>query len=96
MIYYESQKLNEHENKYSTHDLELETIIHALKMWRHYLLGKRFVLMSDYIGLRYLFDQLNLNAGKARWLAMISEFDFEIKYIKDKENKVADALRMRV
>ena len=31
-IYYESQNLKEHEQNYPTHDLELETIIHALKM----------------------------------------------------------------
>lgn len=48
--------------------------------------------MSDHIGLRYLFDQSNLNARQARWLAMISEFDFEIRYMKSKENRVADAL----
>jgi hypothetical protein len=40
VISYESQKLNEHEQKYVTHDLELATIVHALKMWRHYLLRK--------------------------------------------------------
>jgi len=55
VVCYESHKLNEHENKYLTHDLELAVIIHALKMWRCYLLGRRFVLMSDHIGLRYLF-----------------------------------------
>jgi len=59
---YKSRKLNKHEQNYVTHDLELTTIIHALKMWRHYLLGRRFVLMSDHSGLRYLFDQPNLNA----------------------------------
>jgi len=48
--------------------------------------------MSDHIGLRYLFDQPNLNARQARWLAMINEFGFEIRYIKGKENRVADAL----
>ena len=58
----ESQKLHEHEKNYPTHDLELAMIIHALKMWRHYLLGRRFVLMSDHIGLGYLFDQPNMNA----------------------------------
>jgi hypothetical protein len=41
VIYYESQKLNEHEVNYVTHDLELAAIVHALKMWRHYLLGKK-------------------------------------------------------
>jgi len=55
VICYESQKLNEHEKNYLTHDIELAVIIHALNMWRHYLLGRRFVLMSDHIGLKYLF-----------------------------------------
>jgi len=42
VICYESRKLNEHEGNYATHDLELTTIVHALKMWRHYLL--RFLI----------------------------------------------------
>lgn len=78
------------------HDLELAAIIHAPKMWRHYILGRRFVLMSDHSGLRYLFDQPNLNSMKSRWLATLSEFKFEIKYIKGKENSVAYALSRRV
>jgi hypothetical protein len=75
-----------------THDLELAAIVHALKMWRHYLLGRKFVLMTDHCGLRYLFDQPKLNARQARWMALLSEFDFEIKHIKGKENRVVDAL----
>ena len=62
MIVYESRKLIEDEKNYVTHDLELAAIIHALKMWRNYLLGRRFILMSDHNVLTYLFDQLNLNA----------------------------------
>jgi hypothetical protein len=92
VIYYESRKLNEHEVNYVTHDLELAAIAHALKMWRHYLLGRKFVLMMDHCGLRYLFDQPKLNARQARWMALLSEFDFEIKHIKGKENRVVDAL----
>lgn len=52
--------------------------------------------MSDHSELRYLFDQLNLNAKQARWLVMINEFDFEIQYIKGKENKVTYALSRRI
>jgi len=33
VVFYESQKLNEHEQNYLMHDLELATIIHALNMW---------------------------------------------------------------
>jgi hypothetical protein len=55
-ICYKSRKLNEHEINYVIHDLELATIVHALKMWRNYLPGRIFVLMTDHSGLRYLFD----------------------------------------
>jgi hypothetical protein len=92
VICYTSRKLNKHEINYVTHDLELASIVHALKMWRHYLLGRRFVLMTYHCGLRHLFDQPNLNARQARWMALLSEFDFEIKQIKGKENRVVDAL----
>ena len=49
--------------------------------------------MSDNISLKYLFDQQNINARQARWLDFLSEYDFEIKHINGKENKVDDALR---
>ena len=48
--------------------------------------------MSVNISLKYLFDQQNLNARQSIWLAFLSEYDFEIKHIKGKENKVANAL----
>ena len=84
--------MNEHESNYVTHDLELAAIVHALKMWRHYLLGRKFLLMTDHCGLQYLFDQPKLNTRQARWMALLSEFDFEIKHVKGKENKVVNAL----
>ena len=42
VIIYESKKLKEHEKNCATHDLYLASIIHTLKMWRHYLMGKKF------------------------------------------------------
>jgi hypothetical protein len=96
MICYESQKLKEHERNYVTHDLEFAAVIHALKMWRHYIMGKNFLLLTDNSRVKYMFNQLDLNARQARWLAFLSEFDFEVRHIKGKENKVVDALRRRV
>ena len=96
MICYESRKLKEHERNYVTHDLELATVIHALKMWRHYIMGKKFLLLTDNSGVKYLFNQPDLKTRQARWLAFLREFDFEVRYIKGKENKVEDALSRRI
>lgn len=52
--------------------------------------------MSDQSGFRYLFHQSNLNAKQARLLVTISEFCFEIRYIKGKENRVTNALSRRI
>jgi hypothetical protein len=74
-----------------TRDLELASIVNDLKMWRHYVLGRIFVLMTNHCGLRDLFYKEKLNARHARWMALLSDFDFEIKHIKGKENRVVDA-----
>ena len=50
----------------------------------------KFLLLTDNSGVKYLFNQPDLNARKARWLAFLREFDFEVGHIKGKENKVAD------
>jgi hypothetical protein len=65
-------------------------------MWRHYVMGGKFLLLTDNSGVKYLFNQSNLNARQARWLAFLIEFNFEVRHIKGKENKVANSLRRRV
>ena len=59
-------------------------------------MGSKFLLLTDNSGVKYLFNQLDLNARQARWLAFLSEFNFEVRHIKGKENKVIDALSRRV
>ena len=85
-------QVEKHEKNYPTHDLELATIIHALKMWRNYLMGRKFPLKINNMSLKYLFDQPDLNVRQARWLAFLSAYHFELKNIKDKESKVVNAL----
>jgi hypothetical protein len=77
------------------HDLELLAIIYALKVWRHYLVGRKFELKTDHCGLQHLFMQSNLNARQWHWWELLSEYDFEITYIKGTVNRVADALSQR-
>jgi hypothetical protein len=96
VICYESRKMKEHGKHYATHDLELAAIVHALRRWRHYLMGKRFELRTDHNGMKYLFDQPTLNVRQSRWLEFLSEYDFDIKHLEGKKNKVAGALNRRV
>jgi hypothetical protein len=65
----------------------METLPHGKKI---------FELRIDHNSLKYLFDQPNLNARQIRWLEFLREYDFDIKHIKGKENKVADALSRKV
>jgi hypothetical protein len=55
------QGLGKHEEKYPTHDLELALEVHALKIWRHYIIGKRCEVYSDHKSLKYVFTQPYLN-----------------------------------
>ena len=71
VICYESRKLKENEKNYATHDLELAAIVHALNMWRHYLMGRRFEVRTNHCGLKYMFDHPTLNARKARLLEFL-------------------------
>jgi hypothetical protein len=59
-------------------------------------MGKKFELRIDHNGLKYLFDQPTLNARQIRWLEFLREYDFDIRHIKGKDNKVVDALSRKV
>ena len=59
-------------------------------------MGRKFLLLIDNRGVKYLFSQPDLNARQARWLAFLSECEFEVRHIKGKENKVADSLSRTV
>ena len=65
-------------------------------MWRHYLLGRKFLLLTDHHSLTSYFSQPTLNTRQACWADFLSGFDFEIKHLKGKENRVGDALSRKV
>jgi hypothetical protein len=61
VVCYASRQLRKHEENYPTHDLELAAVVHALKIWRHYLIGHRCGIYSDHKSLKYIFTQNDLN-----------------------------------
>lgn len=61
VVAYASRQLRPHEMNYPTHDLELVAVVHALKVWQHYLLGNHCKIYSDDQSLKYIFTQPDLN-----------------------------------
>jgi hypothetical protein len=61
VVSYASRQLRNHEENYPTHDLELAAVVHALKIWRHYLIGHQCEIYSDHKSLKYIFTQNDLN-----------------------------------
>jgi hypothetical protein len=61
VIAYALRQLKKHEVNYPTHDLELAAVVHALKIWRHYLLGNKVNIFTDHKSLKYIFTQAELN-----------------------------------
>ena len=78
VVAYASRQLKEHKRNYPTHDLELAAVVHALKIWRHYLYGVRFEVFTDHKSLRYLFSQKELNLRQRRWIEFLKDYDFDL------------------
>lgn len=57
VIAYASRQLKDYEKIYPTNDLELAAVVFALKIWRHYLYGKKCEIYSDHKSLKYIFTQ---------------------------------------
>jgi hypothetical protein len=92
VIAYASCQLRKHEVNYPTHDLELAAIVHALKIWRHYLLGNVCNIFTDHKSLKYIFTQSELNMRQRRWLELIKDYNLNVHYHPGMANVVADAL----
>ncbi|GJY45071.1 putative reverse transcriptase domain-containing protein [Tanacetum coccineum] len=72
VIAYTSRQLKIHEKNYTTHGLELGSVVFALKIWRHYLYGTRCTMFTDHKSLQHILDQKELNMRQRRWLKLLS------------------------
>ncbi|WVZ51970.1 hypothetical protein U9M48_003067 [Paspalum notatum var. saurae] len=73
-----------HEVNYPTHDAELAFVVHAMKIWRHYLFGNRCEIYTDHKSLKYIFTQNELNMRQRRWLELIKDYDWRYITIRGK------------
>jgi hypothetical protein len=95
VVSYASRQLRKHEENYPIHNMELAAVVHALKIWRHYLIGHRCDIYSDHKSLKYIFTQTDINLRQRRWLEFIKDYDLGINYHPGKANIIAYALSQR-
>ncbi|GKB64879.1 putative reverse transcriptase domain-containing protein [Tanacetum coccineum] len=91
VIAYATYQLRVHEKNYTTHDLELGAVVFALKMWRHYLYGTKYVVFTHHKSLPHILDQKELNMRQRWWLELLSDYDYEIRYHPRKANVILSA-----
>nr|GEU81945.1 putative reverse transcriptase domain-containing protein [Tanacetum cinerariifolium] len=95
VIAYVSCQLKIHEKNYATHNLELGSVVFALKIWRHYLYGTKCTVFIDDKSLQHILDQKELNMRQCRWLELLSDYNYEIRYHPGKANVVVIALSQK-
>jgi hypothetical protein len=91
VIAYASHQLRKHELNYPTHDLELAAVVHALKIWRHYIMGTKCQVYTDHKSLKYIFTQKDLNLRQRRWLELIKDLITEGRgpeFTKDEQGTI--------
>ncbi len=91
-VAFASRSLKDAEKNYSATEAELLGVIWALGKFRHYLYGREFDIETDHQPLKWLMKQENPSGRLARWMYKLSEYQFTVKYLKGKDNVVADAL----
>ncbi|RDB24930.1 Transposon Ty3-I Gag-Pol polyprotein [Hypsizygus marmoreus] len=91
-VAFDSRQLQGAELNYPVHEQEMLAILRALKKWRTDLLGSHITIYTDYKTLENFDHQKDLSRRQARWMEYLSQYDYDIHYIRGEDNSVADAL----
>ncbi|GBG61037.1 hypothetical protein CBR_g18632 [Chara braunii] len=94
-IEYMSKKMPSKKLAKSTYERELYALYKALVHWRHFLLGRFFLVRTDHQTLKWIKTQPALSDALKRWIEVVDQYDFKLEYLKGEYNKVADALSRR-
>ena len=92
VVAYASRSLNKAERNYCVTEREMLAIRYFLEYFRHYLLGQNFHIRSDHQALKYMFSFKSPKGRVARWLEIISEFDFTIEHRKGSKHGNSDSM----
>ena len=73
VIAYVSRQLKPHEENYPVYDLELATVVFALRIWRQFLYGSQLQIFSDHKSLEYLMSQKELNMRQKKKMGEVNK-----------------------
>ena len=92
VIGYASRTLNKSESNFCVTDKELLAIRYFVEYFRHYLLGREFTVRSDHQALKFLFSLKPPKGRIARYIEILSEYNFTIDFRKGLSHNNADIL----
>ena len=95
VVAYASRALSKQERKYCVTRKELLAVVYFVKYFRYYLYGKHFTVRTDHSSLRWLLNFKNPEGQLARWLEVLTTYDFEIQHCPGVQHRNADALSRR-
>ena len=87
-----SKALGPMKKAWSTYAREMLAVVHAVKFWRPYLLGRRLTIVTDQQALRHLLEQKIVTPEQQKFMVKLLGFEYNIVYQPGKENLVVDAL----
>ena len=95
-ISFASRQMNQSEQNYSATEAEMLSVTWAIRHFRCYLYGKRFLLRTDHAALKYMHNFAGNNSRLLRWSLRLSEFDFTVEHRPGTQIRHADALSRAV
>ena len=92
VIGYGSKTLSREERNYCVTRRELLAVIHFVKAYRYYLIGKPFIIRTDHAAIRWMVQQRNPQDQLARWIQQLSEYQYTIEHRPGKKHGNADGM----
>ena len=90
-IAYESKKLTETEQHYSSQEHELLAAKYAMDHWRHIVERSEIIIRTDHQSLRVYRTKKDMMKRLTRFMNNIEHYNPLFTYCPEKEHKVADA-----